>query len=102
MSDFESALATLLEVEFLVPEIFKDMSQKGGDTMAVDELHHYLTKLYIKDRKPIAQHRVWHFLQQRTAAHAVPRVVENMIKSGMLAESYTEGKVFYIPLMPNV
>ena len=83
---FEQALDWLLEAEFYMPDIFKSMSV-GGDSKVIEETWYHLYQIYMKEnKKPIASPRVVHFLQERTYAHNVMRILEIMTKSGILEE----------------
>lgn len=99
LNDYQEALGYLIEAELYMPEIFKAMTVKGGDVDVINEAFHYVFKVFLKEQKPMASHRLVFFVQQRVPPYSVLRVIENMVKSGMLKESYIEGKTFYSPGM---
>lgn len=100
--DFETALGWLLEIEVAMPEIFKAMTIKGGDSNIIHEAYQYVYKAYMRDRKPVPQHKLIFFLQQRLPPHSVLRVLQNMVASQMLQESFEGGRAFYTPLSLSI
>ena len=91
IEDYSEALNWLIEVESSMPEIFKAMSS-GGDSGAMEEAWNYVWTIYSKERKPIVEHRIVHFLRERVPAHNVMRVIEIMVKSRMLKTSITDNQ----------
>lgn len=79
---YSEALNWLIEAESYMPDIFKSMIS-GGDSSAMEETWNYVWTLYSKEHRPIAEHRIVHFLRERVPAHAVMRVLEVMVKSRM-------------------
>lgn len=82
IENYAEALNWLMEAETYMPDIFKSMVA-GGDSNAMDETWNYVWLLYAKEKKPIAEHRIVHFLRERVPAHSVMRVLEVMVKSKM-------------------
>jgi len=82
IEDYSEALNWLIEAEASMPDIFKAMTS-GGDSSAMEEAWNYVWTLYSKEKKPIAEHRVVHFLRERVPAHAVMKIIEIMVKSRM-------------------
>ena len=80
---YAEALNWLMEAETYMPDIFKSM-MTGGDSNAMEEAWNYVWTLYAKEKKPIAEHRVVHFLRERVPAHSVMRVLEVMVRSRMM------------------
>jgi Protein of unknown function (DUF3987) len=89
---YAEALNWLMEAETYMPDIFKSMVS-GGDSNAMEEAWNYVWTLYSKEKKPISEHRVIHFLRERVPAHSVMKVLEVMIKSRMFEISMS-GNVF--------
>lgn len=83
LDDYAEAFNWLLEAEVHMPDIFKAMVS-GGDSNAMEETWNYVWTVYGKERKPVGEHRVIHFLRERVPAHSVMRVLEVMVKSRML------------------
>jgi len=71
---YSEALNWLTEVERYMPDIFKSMIS-GGDSSAMEEAWNYVWLCYSKEKKPIAEHRIVHFLRERVPAHSVMRVL---------------------------
>jgi hypothetical protein len=83
LDDFQTALNWLIEVEFYMPDIFKSMIT-GGDSASMDEVYHFVHVTYMKEGKPLPEHRIVRFISERVPAHSVMRVFETMYKSNML------------------
>lgn len=91
LDHYVEALDWLAEVEHAMPDIFKAM-KTGGDSRVIDEAWHFVYETHIREKKnPVLEHRVFHFLQERTPAHNVSRVMEVMVKSGLLREVIVAG-----------
>ena len=88
IENYTEALNWLIEVERYMPDIFKSMTN-GGDSNAMEEAWNYVWTLYSKENKPIAEHRIVHFLRERVPAHSVMRVLEVMVKSRMVQINVT-------------
>lgn len=99
LRDFQTALDWLIEAEYYMPDIFKSMAT-GGDSAAMDDCFHYLFDVYTKERKPIPEHRIIHFLSQRIPAHSVMRVYEMMLRSNMIevADHDPKGRPLWKPV----
>lgn len=83
LDDYRVALDWLVEAEGLMPDVFKAM-QVGGDGLSIDELWHFMFDLWMKETKPIGEHRLVQFLIPRIPAHSILRVIETMVKSDMI------------------
>ena len=83
VQDFERALGWLLEVEMFIPDIFKSMAA-GGDSKVIEEAWYFCYKIFMKEQKPIVEMRVVQFLQERTPAHNVMRILDVMTRAGIL------------------
>lgn len=94
---FVEALDWLAEAEGMMPDIFKSMTM-GSSNRVIDDTYHHVYTLYMKERKPIAEHRIIAFIQERVPIHDVMRVMEVMVRAGLLEEKIVEyvGKA-YIP-----
>jgi len=73
--DFLRAQQWLLEVEDKMPDIFREMNGKS-DKQVIDDLHSYLWRLYVRDKKPIHISRIVKFLQDKIPAEKVMRVLD--------------------------
>jgi hypothetical protein len=67
LEHYSEALNWLMEAEVYMPDIFKSMVQ-GGDSAAMEEAWNYTWNLFSKEKRPIAEHRIVHFLRERVAA----------------------------------
>lgn len=91
------ALDWLTEAEGVMPDIFKSM-KTGGDGRTIEEAYHYVYQIWVKEKpKPIAEHRLFHFLQERTPAHNVERIVKVMEQAGLIKKQFAEHGMGYIP-----
>lgn len=93
IENYSEALNWLIEAETYMPDIFKSMVS-GGDSSAMEEAWNYVWTIYSKENKPIAEHRIVHFLRERVPAHSVMRVLEIMVKSKMLQINLDANKAF--------
>jgi len=102
LEHYREALDWLLEAEGCMPDVFKSMVT-GGDSAAMEEAWNYVWTLYSKEKKPIAEHRIVHFMRERLPAHSIMRAVEIMVKSRMLEFVLSEkGIVSYKPTTRQV
>ena len=91
LDDYAEAFNWLMEAEVHMPDIFKAMVT-GGDSVAMEEAWNYVWTVYAKEHKPVAEHRVIHFLRERVPAHSVMRVLDVMVKSRMFQIEITDNK----------
>lgn len=100
VEDYQEALNLLTEAEVYMPEIFANMSS-GGDAAIIEEAYHYICIMVEKENKPLLEHRMVQFLQQRVASHSVLRILDVMIKSNLIKLSTYVGdppRAAYMPL----
>ena len=91
LDDYAEALNWLMEAEANMPDLFRAMSS-GGDSSAMEEAWNYVWAVFAKERRPVAEHRVVHFLRERVPAHNVMRVLEIMVKSRMFEVTVVDNK----------
>lgn len=89
LEHYTEALNWLVEAETYMPDIFKSMTS-GGDSHAMEEAWNFVWKLYSDEKRPVAEHRVVHFLRERVPAHSIMKVIEMMVKSHMIEISLSE------------
>lgn len=94
--DFEQALSWLLEAEVYMPEIFKAMSA-GGPGRIIEEAWHYIFTVYSKEEKPVQEHRIIQWLQERVPVHQVAQTLELMEKSKLIEQRLTVAGKAYVP-----
>lgn len=68
----------LVRAEALMPEIFK-AGAANADAKAMEEIAHFVTVL-----KKVPEHKLVRFAQERVPAHSVMRVIDLMVRSGMV------------------
>lgn len=83
MVDYQEAMDMLIEAERYMPDVFKAM-RHNSDANVYDEIYNYVYTLFLKENKPIAEHRILHFIGMRMPTHAIPKALEHMTNSGML------------------
>ena len=95
---YRTALEWMLEIEAIMPDIFKSMAT-GGDAKAMDECWYACFQMYSVKKEPVPEAKVFRFLQERVPAHNVERIVQIMTRSGMLrAVDVNKLGVCYVPL----
>lgn len=92
--DVRRAIDWLLEAERLMPDIFREMAQKS-DSQVIQDLHFHLWRIWVKEKKPIHESRLFHFLQTRVPSEKVVRVIEIAERANIIARS--AGTQLYIP-----
>lgn len=96
LSHYQQALDWLLEAEVYVSDIFK--ASQGNDRKVIDDAWHYLYTIYIKEnKKPIIAARLVDFISQRAPVHNVGRILEVLIKSGLINEVTEKVGRCYVP-----
>lgn len=92
--DVERAKVWLLEVESLMPEIFKEMAGKS-DGQVIQDMHYYIFDLWVKNGKtPIHRSKIDLFLMNRTPAYNVENIVKTCVRAGILID---RGADLFIP-----
>lgn len=94
LQDVDRARDWLLEIETLMPQIFRDMIMRSDDQV-IEETFQYIFTIYIKNRKPIPSATILRFLSQRTPAEKAERILNLMEKSGIFERQ--AGGDTYIP-----
>lgn len=100
---FSKALSWLIELESFMPDVFKSM-KIGGDGRVMEECWHFIYQIYMKEgKKPVAEHRIWRFLQERTPAHNIERMLNAMERGKLLEKKFTEsGGHGYVPKSKHI
>lgn len=92
--DVERAKEWLLEVESLMPEIFKEMAGKS-DGLIIQDLHFYIWDYWVKNGKtPIHRSKIDLFLMNRTPAYNVDNIVKTCVRAGVLKD---KGMDMFVP-----
>lgn len=103
---YQEALNMLLEAEAVMPDIFKAMRGVSGSIGAMQELHHVLRTMYLKDksRKPIPESYLVEFLMERVEAYNIDSMILAMERAGVIKPQLGDipGKKYYIPRTKEV
>lgn len=99
LQDVERARGWLLEIESLMPCIFRDMIMRSDDQV-IEEVFQYSFEIYLKHRTPLASAQILRFLAQRTPAEKAERILSLMEKSGIFER--VAGTETYIPRARNM
>lgn len=80
--DFTRARDWLLQAETAMPDIFREMVQRS-DVQVIQELHFFAWQIYIKEKRPVHETRLIHFLQNRVPSDKIMRIIEISEKAGI-------------------
>jgi hypothetical protein len=94
LQDVERARGWLLEIEALMPQIFRDMIMKSDDQV-IEETFQFAFSLFLKTRKALPGATILRFLSQRTPAEKAEKIMSLMEKAGILERQ--AGTETYIP-----
>lgn len=86
---YQMALDWLLQAEAAMPDIFRAMSQRGGDSETIREAWHYLYTIWMKEKKPISERRLIMFLSERVPSTHIDFVIKAMVNSGIMKTAPT-------------
>ena len=94
---FAEAYDWLMQLEAAMPDVFKSM-KVGGDARAIEECWHFAYQLWMKNKEPIAEHRIFAFLQERVPVHNIERLLDVMVRAKLFDKAYTpSGAMGYNP-----
>jgi hypothetical protein len=96
LENYVEALDWLMECERVMPDIFRAM-RSGGDGKVMEECYHFLYEAWVKSKAPIQEHRLYAFLQERTPAHNVEKIINVMEKAGLIERKFGDVGQGYIP-----
>ena len=99
LQDVERARGWLLEIEDLMPQIFRDMIMRSDDQV-MEETFQYTFEIYMKHRLPLTSSLILRFLCQRTPAEKAEKILSLMEKSGIFER--VAGTESYIPRARNM
>lgn len=83
MQDLARARDWLLGAEQLMPDVFRDMVQRS-DSVVLQELHFFMWRLWVKDKKAIHESRLIYFLQNRVPGEKVLRLLDIAERSNII------------------
>lgn len=97
LENFAEALDWLVELEGAMPDVFKSL-KLGGSARAIDECYHFVYEKYVKGgKKPVPDHLIVAFLQERVPVHDVDRILDSMERARLLEKAFVGGGNGYIP-----
>lgn len=97
VEDYQTALGWLLDAETRVVDIFHSMGV-AGDSAAIDDCWDFIFRMYNKNgKKPVGEHSIVNFLRTKVPSHNIMRVVEIMVRSGMIKLDCSLGVNGYVP-----
>jgi len=98
LDHFAEALDWLVQLETFMPDVFKSM-KVGGDGRAIEECWHYAMQVYVKNKEPVPEHRIVHFLQEKVPVHNIARILDVMERANLLKKAFMDnGGTGYVPL----
>jgi hypothetical protein len=98
LCDVQRALGWLLHAEKLMPDIFRHMVGKS-DSQTIQELHFFLFREYAKNKKPLHESVIFHFLSQHAPSDKIPKIIEIAERSNIIVR--VAGSPFYTPKPKN-
>lgn len=107
--DVDNAVADLLEVEAVMPNIFANMTGELSQSDVLGDLLHQIKAEYIRTKKPVPYHAVCRMAARKVKAYEIAGIVSTMVEQALLNEvtsglklpgvpqpkSYTPGDVNY-------
>lgn len=94
---FAEALDWLVEVESIMPDVFKSM-KTGGDGRAIEECWHFCYEKWMRHKEPVPQHLVIAFLQERVPVHSIDKIIDVMERTQLLKKQFMKnGQIGYEP-----
>ncbi len=86
LEDFEKAKELLIEAEYEMPQIFKEISS-GGQAAEIEEAFLFVTRIYMKSgQKAVPEHRLIHFLSSRVPTNQISFIIDTMVHSNIIKE----------------
>ncbi len=95
--DYQRSLDWMIEAERLMPDIFKAMAT-GGSGKVMEEAWYFIFTTYAKEQKPILEHRLIQFLQERVPVHNIKNTIDMMDRGKMIEKRLTVAGTAYVPL----
>ena len=98
LQDVTRAKDWLLGVEQVMPDIFREMSGKS-DLLVLQELHFFMWQAYAKNKKPLHEGMLIHFLTGKVPSEKIQRIIDIAEKSNMMIRHV--GTKTYTPTPKN-
>ena len=96
MFDFERALDWLLEIEILMPEIFKSAAS-GGTATIIKECWYYAYKAFAKTKEPVLESKLIHWLSMKVPAYQAVQILDIMERGKLLKKQPGKRGTEYVP-----
>jgi hypothetical protein len=97
LEDYQEALGWLLDAESRVVDIFHSMGV-AGDSAAIEDTWDFIFRSYNKSgKRPVGEHAVVNFLRTKVPSHNIMRIIEVMVKSGIIRLDCSTGVNGYVP-----
>jgi hypothetical protein len=94
LKDLERARNWLLHTESLMPNIFRDMKGRS-DHQILQEVYMFMWQQWVKDKKPLHENLILHFLSERTTTANISKMLELIERTGMAVRD--AGTKLYTP-----
>ena len=98
LEDVTRAKDWLLGAEQVMPDIFREMSGKS-DLLVLQELHFFMWQAYAKNKKPLHEGMLIHFLTGKVPSEKINRILEIAERSNMMTRH--AGTKTYTPTPKN-
>lgn len=96
LSHYQTALGWLLAAEHSMPDIFKALVV-NADSKAMEECWHFAYQVYMKEQKPVLEHRLVAFLSERVPVQNVMRMLQVMEGASIFTKELTKHGYGYVP-----
>lgn len=97
LENFAEALDWLVELEHAMPDVFKSL-KIGGSARAIEECYHFVYEKFLKlGKKPVPEHLIVAFLQERVPVHDVDRILDSMERAHLLEKQFAGSGQGYVP-----
>jgi len=93
---FRAGRAAVLQAELAMPDVFREMV-KRSDGEVIKEMHYFLWKLWLKNKKPLHESMLVHFLSARVPSEKVIRVIEIAARANVIQLAPGENRL-WIPM----
>lgn len=84
LRDLTRAKDWLFAAETMMPDVFREMVLRS-DSQTIQELHFFAWKIWVKEKKPIHEGRLIHFLSNRVASERIEKVLSVAEKAGFFS-----------------
>lgn len=90
LEDVMRAKNWLLGAELTMPDVFRAMAGRS-DSQVIDDLHYFMYKLYMVEKKPIHEARVWDYLKNYVPSDRIGRIIETCLRANIIARKAGTG-----------